>query len=81
MKDLGLTNNILGMQTYRNKSKNKIWLSQKELFEKNLATLQHARLIDTSTTIHFLYRLRDVGETISSLYRKINTYRKLGGTD
>jgi hypothetical protein len=81
MKDLGLTNNILEMQTYRNKSKSKIWLSQKELFEENLATLQHARLIDTSTTTHFLYRLRDVGETISSLYRKINTDRKLGGTD
>jgi hypothetical protein len=69
------------MQTYRNKSKSKIWLSQKELFEENLATFQHARLIDTSTTIHFLYRLRDVGETISFLYRKINTDRKLGGTD
>jgi hypothetical protein len=44
MKDLGLANNILGMQTYRDKSKSEIWLSQKELFEENLATLQHAKL-------------------------------------
>ena len=55
MKDLGPANKILGMQIHRDKSKRKIWLSQKNYMKKILQhfNMQDCKQISTPLPINF----------------------------
>ena len=55
MKDLGPANKILGMQIHRDRSKRKIWLSQKNYLKKILRrfNMQDCKPISTSLPITF----------------------------
>ncbi|KAE8660160.1 acyl-CoA dehydrogenase family member 10-like [Hibiscus syriacus] len=55
MKDLGSTNNILGMQIHRDRSNRKIWLSQKNYLKKILSrfNMQDCKPIYTPLSINF----------------------------
>jgi ATP-binding cassette subfamily B (MDR/TAP) protein 1 len=55
MKDLGPANKILRMQTHRDRSKRKIWLSQKNYLKKILRrfNMQDCKPISTPLPINF----------------------------
>ena len=55
MKDLGPANKILGMQIHRDRSKRKIWLSQKNYLKKILRcfNMQDCKPISTPLPVNF----------------------------
>jgi len=55
MKDLGPTNKILGMQIHRDRSKRKIWLSEKNYLKKILRrfNMQDCKPISTPLPVNF----------------------------
>jgi hypothetical protein len=55
MKDLGTTNKILGIQIYKDRSPNKLYLSQRKYIKKVLECfgMQDCKPVSTLLTIHF----------------------------